>query len=89
MPIEDHFRWPVERRVSGDHDRGDVFEATWFGWTVHGFTHMDNPRHCVPGGLTTRRHPARADGRGGGCDRPDADPAADGAPARVVALEQH
>jgi kynurenine formamidase len=53
MPIEDHFRWPVERRVSGDHDRGDVFEATWLGWTVHGFTHMDSPRHCVPGGLTT------------------------------------
>ncbi len=53
MPIEDHFRWPVERRVKGDHERGDVFQATWLGWTVHGFTHMDSPRHCVPGGPTT------------------------------------
>jgi arylformamidase len=53
LPIEDHFRWPVERRVRGDHDRGDVFQATWLGWTVHGFTHMDSPRHCVPGGPTT------------------------------------
>jgi len=53
MPIDDHFRWPVERRVRGDHEHGDVFQATWLGWTVHGFTHMDSPRHCVPGGPTT------------------------------------
>jgi kynurenine formamidase len=53
LPIEDHFRWPVERRVSGDHAQGDVFQTTWLGWTVHGFTHMDSPRHCVPGGPTT------------------------------------
>jgi kynurenine formamidase len=57
MPIEDHFRWPVERRVSGSHAQGDVFEATWAGWTVHGFTHMDAPRHCVPGGPTTETIP--------------------------------
>lgn len=53
MPIEDHFRWPVERRVKGDHAKGDVFQSTWLGWIVHGFTHMDSPRHCVPGGPTT------------------------------------
>jgi kynurenine formamidase len=53
MPIADHFRWPVERKVRGDHEQGDVFQATWLGWTVHGFTHMDSPRHCVPGGPTT------------------------------------
>jgi arylformamidase len=53
MPIEDHFRWPVERRVRGDHAKGDLFQATWIGATVHGFTHMDSPRHCVPGGPTT------------------------------------
>lgn len=53
MPIEDHFRWRVERQLKGDHDRGDVFQATWLGCTVHGFTHMDSPRHCVPGGPTT------------------------------------
>jgi kynurenine formamidase len=53
MPIADHFRWPVERRVAGDQAKGDVFQATWLGWSVHGFTHMDSPRHCVPGGPTT------------------------------------
>jgi kynurenine formamidase len=53
MPIADHFRWPVERKVRGDHEQGDVFQATWLGWTVHGFTHMDSPRHCVRGGPTT------------------------------------
>ena len=57
MPIEDHFRWPVERRVKGSHAQGDVFEATWAGWTVHGFTHMDAARHCVPGGPTTEQIP--------------------------------
>src|SRR5687767_8000890 len=60
MPIEDHFRWPVERRVKGDHEQGDVFQATWLGWTVHGFTHMDSPRHCVPGGPTTDDVPLEA-----------------------------
>ncbi|MEM7021124.1 MAG: cyclase family protein [Pseudomonadota bacterium] len=55
MSIEDHFRWPVERQVKGSHVRGDVFEATWLGWTVHGFTHMDAPRHCVAGGPTTEQ----------------------------------
>jgi arylformamidase len=53
----DHFRWPVERRVMGDHGKGDVFQATWLGVTVHGFTHMDSPRHCVPGGPTTDEVP--------------------------------
>jgi arylformamidase len=53
MPIEDHFRWPVERRIKGDQAKGDVFQATWIGVTVHGFTHMDSPRHCVAGGPTT------------------------------------
>ena len=69
MPIEDHFRWPVERRVRGDHDQGDVFQATWLGWTVHGFTHMDSPRHCVPGGPTTDDVALETHGRRGGRDR--------------------
>lgn len=53
MPIEDHFRWPVERRQKGDHAKGDLFQATWLGWTVHGFTHMDSPRHFFADGRTT------------------------------------
>jgi arylformamidase len=57
MAIEDHFRWPVERRINGSHAQGDVFEATWVGFTVHGFSHMDAPRHCVRGGPTTEQIP--------------------------------
>lgn len=52
-PIEDHFRWPVERRVRGDFEKGDAFQATHLSWIVHGFTHMDSPCHMVPGGPTT------------------------------------
>ena len=53
MPIEDHFRWPVERAQAGDLAAGDTFQVTRLGWTVHGFTHVDAPRHMVPGGPTT------------------------------------
>ena len=41
MPIADHFRWPVDRRQK----KSDTFQVTWVGWTVHGFTHVDAPRH--------------------------------------------
>lgn len=57
MPIEDHFRWPVERRTRGDHGKGDLFQATWLGWSVHGFTHMDSPRHFFADGATTDNIP--------------------------------
>ena len=60
MPIEDHFRWPVERTVKGDFTRGDLFQATWLGWPVHGFTHMDAPRHFFADGLTTDDVPLTA-----------------------------
>jgi arylformamidase len=53
MPIEDHFRWPVERRLVGSHDAGDDTQRTWLGWMVHGFTHMDSPRHFFAGAKTT------------------------------------
>ncbi|MGI9489522.1 MAG: cyclase family protein [Geminicoccaceae bacterium] len=53
MPIADHFRWPVERRLVADHARGDMFQVTWQGFAVHGFTHMDSPRHFFPNGNTT------------------------------------
>ena len=53
-PIDaDHFRWPVERRKLKSHTAGDMAEATWLGLSVHGFTHMDAPRHFDPGGATT------------------------------------
>ena len=53
-PIEtDHFRWPVERRTIKSHAAGDLFEITWVGWAVHGFTHMDSGRHFDAGAYTT------------------------------------
>ncbi|MGI9435634.1 MAG: cyclase family protein [Geminicoccaceae bacterium] len=53
MPIADHFRWPVDRRLVADHARGDLFQVTWLGFAVHGFTHMDSPRHFFADGKTT------------------------------------
>ena len=53
MAIEDHFRWPVERRLTSAHAMGDLFQVTWLGWPVHGFTHMDSPRHFFADGRTT------------------------------------
>lgn len=53
VTIEDHFRWPVERRKKGDHAKGDLAEVTWLGWPVHGFTHMDSPRHYFADAITT------------------------------------
>lgn len=59
-PIEDHFRWPVERSVKGDLARGDPFQITRLGWAVHGFTHMDSPRHILADGRTTSEVPLEA-----------------------------
>ncbi|MGK7865938.1 cyclase family protein [Falsiroseomonas sp. E2-1-a20] len=47
-----HFRWAVERRLAKSHDAG-AGQATWAGWNVHAFTHMDSPRHVDPKGFTT------------------------------------
>jgi len=53
-PIDaDHFRWKVERELVRSHAAGDVFETTRLGWVVHGFTHLDSPRHFSPNGFTT------------------------------------
>lgn len=47
-----HFRWPVERRLVKSHAEG-AGQATWAGWNVHAFTHIDSPRHVDPEGFTT------------------------------------
>jgi arylformamidase len=60
MPIEDHFRWPVERRLRSAHAQGDLFQVTWLGWPVHGFTHIDSPRHFFADGRTTSDIPLEA-----------------------------
>lgn len=52
-PIEDHFRWKVERRFASAFERGDDFQVTRLGFATHGFTHIDAPRHMLPDGPTT------------------------------------
>ena len=51
--VEGHFRWPVERRLVTSFAAGDPFQATRVDLDVHGFTHMDAPRHYDPEGYTT------------------------------------
>ena len=52
-PIEDHFRWKVERGLAASFEDGAQFQVTRFGLAVHGFTHIDAPRHMLPDGYTT------------------------------------
>lgn len=53
-PIDaEHFRWKVDRELVASHAAGDVFQITRLGWVVHGFTHLDSPRHFSPDGFTT------------------------------------
>ena len=53
MPIQEgHLRWPVTRGKRGDFTRGDCFEVSTLSTSCHGFTHIDAPRHMVPGGAT-------------------------------------
>jgi kynurenine formamidase len=47
-----HFRWDVERRLLKSHDTG-ARQATWAGWNLHAFTHMDSARDVDPDGFTT------------------------------------
>ena len=51
--VENHFRWKVDRALKISHESGDGVQATWAGWIMHGFTHMDTPRHFDPNGFTT------------------------------------
>jgi kynurenine formamidase len=53
VPIENHFRWPVDRELRASHAEGSDFQVTYLGMGVHGFTHMDAPIHFVAGGSTT------------------------------------
>ena len=48
-----HFRWKVDRELVSSHAAGDVAEITRLGWVVHGFTHLDSPRHFAADGFTT------------------------------------
>ncbi|WP_108662412.1 cyclase family protein [Acuticoccus kandeliae] len=49
----DHFRWGVTRKQVRSHGNGSYLQVTWLGWPIHGFTHMDTPRHFDANGKTT------------------------------------
>ncbi len=53
FPIEPHFRWSVDRKMLQKMEEGSAFQVTWLAMPVHCFTHIDTPRHMVPGGSTT------------------------------------
>lgn len=53
MPIGEHFRWKVDRKLLQGSSLSETFQITWIGMVVHSFTHVDSPRHLVPDGPTT------------------------------------
>ncbi len=57
MPVAPHWRFPLSLEPVQAHERGDVFQASRLTMGVHGFTHVDAPRHCVPGGPTIEAVP--------------------------------
>jgi kynurenine formamidase len=60
LPVQPHFRWPVDVTRRGSHASGDTFEASTIRVSVHAFTHVDAPRHFVPGGRTIDEIPPDA-----------------------------
>ncbi len=49
FPIRPHFRWKVARDVQRAHARGDLFESSTMALPCHAFTHVDAPKHFLPG----------------------------------------
>lgn len=91
MPVDaGHFRWPVERGVKGNFNEGSLFEASWLRTSCHGFTHMDAPRHMVPGGPTLDDLDlARVVGRAAVIDLSDVAPNEEITEARLAAAAVH
>lgn len=91
MPVDTgHFRWPIERGVKGSFDEGSLFEASWLRTSCHGFTHMDAPRHMVPGGPTLDDLDlARVVGRAAVIDLSDIQPNEEISEARLAAAAGH
>ena len=50
--VTGHFRWDVERKLVKSHAEGSLYQITWFGAAVHGFTHVDSERHFAADGST-------------------------------------
>jgi kynurenine formamidase len=49
FPIRPHFRWKVAREVRASHARGDLFESSTMALPCHAYTHVDAPKHFLPG----------------------------------------
>ena len=49
FPIRPHFRWKVAREVRASHASGDNFESSIMTLGCHAYTHVDAPRHFLPG----------------------------------------
>jgi kynurenine formamidase len=49
FPIRPHFRWKVAREVCASHAKGDLFESSVMTLPCHAYTHVDAPRHFLPG----------------------------------------
>jgi kynurenine formamidase len=49
FPIKPHFRWKVATELKGAHSAGDLFQTTILTIHCHAFTHVDAPRHFLPG----------------------------------------
>jgi arylformamidase len=44
-----HWRWKPELRVTSSHAAGEVFQSSALTMSLHGFTHVDAPKHFLPG----------------------------------------
>ncbi len=47
--VRPHFRWKVAREVRASHARGDLFESSVMTLSCHAYTHVDAPKHFLPG----------------------------------------
>jgi kynurenine formamidase len=52
MPIAPHWRFSSSLEQTQSHERGNIFQISRLTLGMHGYTHVDAPRHCLPGGPT-------------------------------------
>jgi kynurenine formamidase len=57
MPIAAHWRYGLEQHQVRSFDAGSVVQTTQFTLQTHWYTHIDVPRHFVPGGQTLEQYP--------------------------------
>jgi arylformamidase len=49
FPIRPHFRWSIARDIRSSHADGQNFESSVMTIGCHAYTHVDAPRHFLPG----------------------------------------